>query len=364
MTYYGRWTYKYEIATQKGAAAAIIIHETGPAGYPYDVVRGSNSQEQFDVISPDAEKRVPVEGWITTREGEGAPRGRRAGLRRAQGGRGAQGLQARPARRQGDVRRQDRRAQDPVAQRRRQARGRRQERRVRRLHGALGPPRQGHDAQGRPDLQRRDRQRVAARRRCSRSRRRYTKLPPPPRRSILFLSVTAEEKGLLGAKYYATHPLYPLNKTVADINMDGINQWGEDERLHGHRARATRRSTTSSPRRSRRRAASCGPTPSRRRASTTAPTTSSSPSRACPRSTSDAGTEYIGKPAGYGQQKRDEYTNNDYHKPSRRSEGRLGLRAAASGRADAVQSRLTRRERRCASRSGSRAPSSRQSATR
>ena len=54
MTYYGRWTYKYEIATQKGAAAAIIIHETGPAGYPYGVVRGSNSQEQFDVVSPDA----------------------------------------------------------------------------------------------------------------------------------------------------------------------------------------------------------------------------------------------------------------------------------------------------------------------
>src|ERR1051325_1233242 len=65
MTYYGRWTYKYEIASEKGAAAAIIIHETGPAGYPYGVVKGSNSQEQFDVISPDAEKRVPVEGWLT-----------------------------------------------------------------------------------------------------------------------------------------------------------------------------------------------------------------------------------------------------------------------------------------------------------
>src|SRR5919199_5152655 len=65
MTYYGRWTYKYEIATEKGAAAAIIVHETGPAGYPYAVVRGSNSNEQFDVPSADAEKRVPVEGWIT-----------------------------------------------------------------------------------------------------------------------------------------------------------------------------------------------------------------------------------------------------------------------------------------------------------
>jgi hypothetical protein len=65
MTYYGRWTYKYEIASEKGAAAAMIVHETGPAGYPYDVVKGSFAAEQFDVPSPDASRRVPVEGWVT-----------------------------------------------------------------------------------------------------------------------------------------------------------------------------------------------------------------------------------------------------------------------------------------------------------
>jgi len=53
MTYYGRWTYKYEIAAQKGAAAAVIIHETGPAGYPYEVVSGSWSRENFDIQTPD-----------------------------------------------------------------------------------------------------------------------------------------------------------------------------------------------------------------------------------------------------------------------------------------------------------------------
>ena len=52
MTYYGRWTYKYEIASEKGAAAAIIVHETGPAGYPYEVVSGSWSGENFDVKAP------------------------------------------------------------------------------------------------------------------------------------------------------------------------------------------------------------------------------------------------------------------------------------------------------------------------
>src|SRR5437660_11255759 len=54
----------------------------------------------------------------------------------------------------------------------------------------------------------------------------FTKLQTPPKRSIIFIAVTAEEKGLLGSKYYAEHPLYPLEKTLADINVDVINQWG------------------------------------------------------------------------------------------------------------------------------------------
>ena len=54
----------------------------------------------------------------------------------------------------------------------------------------------------------------------------YTKLPTPPKRSAIFLMVTAEEKGLLGAKYYAEHPLYPAAKTLANINIDGANSGG------------------------------------------------------------------------------------------------------------------------------------------
>ena len=66
MTYYGRWTYKYEIASEKGAAAAIIVHETGPAGYPFAVVDGSWGRENFDIAHTGQERhRVAVEGWIT-----------------------------------------------------------------------------------------------------------------------------------------------------------------------------------------------------------------------------------------------------------------------------------------------------------
>ncbi len=66
MTYYGRWTYKYEIASAKGAAGAIIIHETGPAGYPYEVVSGSWGRENFDIAQPEAlNTRTQAEGLQT-----------------------------------------------------------------------------------------------------------------------------------------------------------------------------------------------------------------------------------------------------------------------------------------------------------
>src|SRR5262249_19766178 len=66
MTYYGRWTYKYEIASEKGAAAAILVHEEVPAGYPFEVVRGSWSRENFDIAQTgQLPSRVAIEGWIT-----------------------------------------------------------------------------------------------------------------------------------------------------------------------------------------------------------------------------------------------------------------------------------------------------------
>src|SRR5216684_4135593 len=65
MTYYGRWTYKYEIGAQKGAAGVLIVHETGPAGYGFNVVQGKTG-EQFDLVTPDKNMgRAAIEGWIT-----------------------------------------------------------------------------------------------------------------------------------------------------------------------------------------------------------------------------------------------------------------------------------------------------------
>ena len=163
MTYYGRWTYKYEIASDKGAAAAIIIHETGPAGYPYDVVQ---QQQLAGAVRRHLARRREARAGRRldhARQGEGAARATRART----------STRSRPpaakkdfkpvalnAKATFDVKIDV--AKDSVAQRRREARGHRQEGRVRHLHRALGSPRQGHDAQGRPDLQRRDGQRVGS----------------------------------------------------------------------------------------------------------------------------------------------------------------------------------------------------------
>src|SRR5215813_10629716 len=66
MTYYGRWTYKFEEAARQGAAGALIVHETQFAGYPWEVVRGSWSGEQFDIVRTDkGASTVPLQGWIT-----------------------------------------------------------------------------------------------------------------------------------------------------------------------------------------------------------------------------------------------------------------------------------------------------------
>ena len=90
MTYYGRWTYKYEIASEKGAAAAILVHETGPAGYPFEVVRGSWSRENFDIAQPQSRPDAEPSrrrGLDHARQGQGTVPGGRSRLRGAQAGR-------------------------------------------------------------------------------------------------------------------------------------------------------------------------------------------------------------------------------------------------------------------------------------
>ena len=214
MTYYGRWTYKYEIASEKGAAAAILVHETGPAGYPFEVVRGSWSRENFDIAQPQSRPDAEPggrRGLDHTRQGQGAVSSGRARLRRAQAGRRPPRFPARAARKQRSVRGHQRAARGQVAKRRRQDRGGRSRAQERDViytahwdHLGRDPALKGDQIyNGAAD----NASGVASILEIAHA---LAQAQPAPKRSILFLAVTAEEKGLLGAKYYAAHPLYPL----------------------------------------------------------------------------------------------------------------------------------------------------------
>jgi Zn-dependent M28 family amino/carboxypeptidase len=143
----------------------------------------------------------------------------------------------------------------------------------------------------------------------------FTQLEEPPARSVLFLAVTAEEFGLLGAKFYATHPLYPLDRTLANINIDGVNQWGRtsdivviglgnstlDDVLDTVATTAGR---------------TLAPDPESEKGFFYRSDHFEFAKEGVPALYADAGVNYLDKPAGYGLARRDEYTANDYHKPS------------------------------------------------
>jgi Zn-dependent M28 family amino/carboxypeptidase len=229
MTYYGRWTYKYEIAAAKGAAAAIIVHETIPAAYPWSVVSNSNAKENFALDSADKNlSTVPVRAWITLEQ-----------AKKLFADVGKDFAQLKAAAVKKDFK--------PVSlgvtadfSLKNQIRHLKSRNVAGRLDGADPQTKDEYviysahwDHLGRdPHLQGDqiyngaldNASGVASILEIAQA---FAKLPQPPRRSILFLATTAEESGLLGAKYYAEHPLYPLDRTLADINIDVVNPWGK-----------------------------------------------------------------------------------------------------------------------------------------
>jgi len=317
MTYYGRWTYKYEMASEKGAAAAIIVHETGPAGYPYEVVKGSWGQENFDIKTPDGNmKRVGVESWVTTekaRELFAATGQDFDALKRA-----AATKEFRPvpldAKFSATLKNTVREVESNNV--------------VGLLEGSDPQLKNEYvvytahwDHLGRNDKLEGDQIYNGALDNASGTAQvleiaeGFTKLPTPPKRSLLFLFVTAEEKGLLGAKHYAGSPLYPLNKTLANINVDGVNQWGRtsDIAVVGL-GNSTLDDLTIELARLQGRTVKPDPEPEKGYYYRSDHFEFAK--QGVPALYTDTGTEYVGKPAAYSEQKRGEYVERDYHKPS------------------------------------------------
>ncbi|MBI1875731.1 MAG: M28 family peptidase, partial [Acidobacteria bacterium] len=143
----------------------------------------------------------------------------------------------------------------------------------------------------------------------------FTKLRPAPKRTTLFLSVTAEEQGLLGAKYYANNPLYPLDRTLANINMDGLNQWGRTKDIvivgYGNSTLDDLLAEAAGAR-----GRNIKPDPEPQKGFFYRSDHFEFAKQGVPALDTDSGIDYVGKPEGYGKQKREEYTARDYHKPS------------------------------------------------
>jgi Zn-dependent M28 family amino/carboxypeptidase len=315
MTYYGRWTYKYEVATERGAAAAIIIHETGPAGYPFEVVSGSWSRENFDIQTPDGNVgRVAVEGWITEEKARELI---------SASGENFDDLKKASARRDFRPVPLGAKATFSLTNTLREVQSNNV---VAKLEGSDPTLRDEYiiytahwDHLGKdPDLDG-DQIYNGALDNASGTAlvleianaftNRSTK------RSILFLFVTAEERGLLGAKFYASNPLYPLEKTVANINIDGINQWGrtKDVVVVGFGMTTLEDILEEAAKQQGR---TVVPDPEPQKGFFYRSDQFEFAKKGVPALYADPGDDFIGKPSGYGEQKRAEFTANDYHKVS------------------------------------------------
>ena len=317
MTYYGRWTYKYEIAAEKGAAAAIIIHETEPAGYGYEVVSGSWSRENFDIQRPDKNMgRAAVESWITTD---------RAKELFTASGQNFDALKKAALSKDFKPVALNAKANMTIKNTLREINSMNV---IGKLEGSDAALKNEYvvytahwDHLGRDPKLSGDQIYNGALDNASGTAalieiaEAFTKLATPPKRSILFLAVTAEEKGLLGAKYYAENPLYPLTKTLANINMDGVNQWGRttDVTMVGDDNSTLidlLREAASAQKRT------VNPDPESEKGFYYRSDHFEFAKQGVPALYTDSGVTYEGKDPGFSKLKRDEYTGNDYHKVS------------------------------------------------
>ena len=317
MTYYGRWTYKYEIASEKGAAACLIVHEAGPAGYPYQVVTGSWGRENFDLFLPDGNAgRVTVEAWLSLEKAKQVFQA---------AGQDFGALKAAAARKDFKPVPLGAKAEFSVKNKLRRVDSRNVLARLEGSDQSLKAEQVVYTAHwdhlGRDPSLKGDQVFNGAADNASGTAalleiaRGYTLLKTPPKRSILFLAVTAEEKGLLGAKYYASKPPYPLAKTLADINMDVINLWGRTRDIVSvGLGNTTLDDILADAARGQDRIIGGDPEPEK--GSFYRSDHFEFAKEGVPALNAKAGIDYIGKPEGYGKARRDEYTQKDYHKVS------------------------------------------------
>jgi Zn-dependent M28 family amino/carboxypeptidase len=227
MTYYGRWTYKYEEAARQGAAGVLIVHQTEPASYGWQVIGTSFAESKLYLQQTDKHmNRCIAEGWISEEAAKKLLA--TAGIT-------------------GDIRAYARsKSFKPVALNSFASLTLHNKLNYSKSHNVIatikGTTRPDetilytahwdHLGIGTPDTKGDSIYNGAVDNASGVASilavaKKFTQQANKPQRTLVFLAVTAEEQGLLGSEYYATHPVYPLNKTVANLNIDALSDFGE-----------------------------------------------------------------------------------------------------------------------------------------
>ena len=227
MTWYGRWVYKFEEAARKGAAAALIIHDTEGASYGWDVVKNSWSGPQYDLpAKDDPAPRVPAQGWITGEAAQALLKASGQDLAKLRAAANKRGFKAVPL----DAK---------VSLDLKSASIEKTSRNVIGLLPGSGTPDEAivylahwdhlgtHEGEAGDNIYNGAVDNATGVAGILEIAEAMRKAPTPPKRSVLFLAVTLEESGLLGSKYYVANPVVPLDKTVAVINLDALAPVGK-----------------------------------------------------------------------------------------------------------------------------------------
>ena len=226
MTYYGRWTYKYEEAARQGATGALIVHETGPAGYGWEVVSGSWSGPQIGLQADNLNSdKNDIEGWLTLDSAEALFAGAGLDYQELKAAAAQPGFNAVPL---GDV------TASVAIQN--SVRTSLSQNVIAMIPGTQSPRETiiytahwdhlGVNAELPGDnIYNGAADNATGTAALLAMAKMHADAGPAPR-SVVFLAVTAEESGLLGSRWYAEHPVFPLATTVANINIDVLNTYG------------------------------------------------------------------------------------------------------------------------------------------
>ena len=347
LTYYGRWTYKFEEASRRGAVGAILLHTTESAGYGWNVVRTSNTGQQFD-LAGDPQFPLRIRGWMAEEAVRQLLSGAGHDLNALLAASAERGF--RPVETGVRVRARVRsevapihtanvvgllpgsdpaRAAEPVV--------------LTSHYDHLGV-RQGSDGERRIHPGAYDNASGVALLLAVAEA--AASLEPRPPRALLFVATTAEESGLLGAEWYARHPLFPLASTAAALNVDGANLRGRSRDLTPLGADRSELGDVV-----RAAAAAEGmqinPEPHPEQGMFYRQDHFPLARAGVPALALDHGLDYEGRPAGWGEAQYDDFNSNHYHQPTDAyqegwdyggavQQGRVMLRAAlaiASARA-------------------------------